>query len=132
QHDGESQLDFESICQQLRLGNDEKKRKRAQRYIDKSVEEKLIEGANGKYSLSERYVSTWTRIKKLVNKVGEQIFQGNKEPFMIQRESGEGKKKDWITTLDLAFLTLFSLYMLIEECWKNNILLIGITKDTIA
>jgi hypothetical protein len=133
QHEGESQLDFESICQQLKLGKDEKKRKRAQRYIDKSVEEKLIEGgANGKYSLSERYVSTWSRIKKLVNKVGEQIFQGNKEPFMIQSESGDGKKKDWITTLDLAFLTLFSFYMLIEECWKNNILLIGITKDTVA
>ena len=42
QHEGES-LDFESICQQLKLGSDEKKRKRAQRYIDKSVEEKLIE-----------------------------------------------------------------------------------------
>jgi hypothetical protein len=53
EHEGESQLDFESICQHLKLGIDEKKRKRAQRYIDKSVEEKLIEkGANGKYSLS--------------------------------------------------------------------------------
>ena len=95
---GESQLDFGSICQHLKLAIDEKKRKRAQRYIEKSVEEKLIEEANGKYSLSEHYISTWTRVKKLVNKVGEQIFQGNKEPFMIQRESREGKKKDWITT----------------------------------
>ena len=44
----------------------------------------------------------------------------------------EKEKKEWITTTDLAFLTLFALYLLIEECWKNNILLIGITKDTIA
>lgn len=48
----------------------------------------------------------------------------------------ENKKKsndkEWITTLDLAFLTLFTLYMLIEECWKKNILLIGITKDSAA
>ena len=42
------------------------------------------------------------------------------------------QKKEWITTTDLAFLTLFSLYMLIEECWKNNILLLGISKDTTA
>jgi hypothetical protein len=27
---------------------------------------------------------------------------------------------------------LFSLYMLIEECWKNNVLVIGLTKDTAA
>jgi hypothetical protein len=57
------------------------------------------------------------------------MFQSDEEPFKIQKNN---KKKDMITTLDLAFLTLFSLYMLIEECWKYNILLIGITKDTIA
>ncbi|MGE5633999.1 MAG: hypothetical protein ACM3VV_02090, partial [Deltaproteobacteria bacterium] len=41
-------------------------------------------------------------------------------------------KKEWLTTLDLSFLTLFTFYLLIEECLKNNILLIGITKDTAA
>jgi hypothetical protein len=49
-----------------------------------------------------------------------------------EKASNNKKKEEWITTLDLAFLTLFSLYMLIEECWKNNILVIGLTKDTAA
>jgi hypothetical protein len=35
-------------------------------------------------------------------------------------------------TLDIAFLTLFALQMLMEECWKKNILLVGVTKDTAA
>ena len=41
-------------------------------------------------------------------------------------------KEHWLTTLDIAFLTLFTLHMLVEECWKRHILLIGITKDTAA
>ncbi|MBC7131158.1 hypothetical protein H5T51_08125, partial [Candidatus Bathyarchaeota archaeon] len=41
-------------------------------------------------------------------------------------------EEHWLTTLDLAFLTLFTLHMLMEECWNRRILLIGITKDTAA
>jgi hypothetical protein len=41
-------------------------------------------------------------------------------------------KEHWLTTLDIAFLTLFTLHMLMEECWKRRILLVGITKDTAA
>jgi hypothetical protein len=41
-------------------------------------------------------------------------------------------KEHWLTTLDIAFLTLFSLQMLMEECWKKRILLVGVTKDTAA
>jgi len=32
----------------------------------------------------------------------------------------------------MAFLTLFCLNMIIEECWKRPVLLIGLTKDTAA
>lgn len=35
-------------------------------------------------------------------------------------------------TLDIAFLSLFCLYLLIETCWRHRILLLGITKDTTA
>jgi hypothetical protein len=52
-----------------------------------------------------------------------------KDPSILDTESG---KRTLLTTLDLSFLTLFTLYMLIEECWKNKIILIGITKDTAA
>jgi hypothetical protein len=38
----------------------------------------------------------------------------------------------WLTTQDLAFLTLFAFNLLIENCWKRSILLIGLTKDTAA
>jgi hypothetical protein len=38
----------------------------------------------------------------------------------------------WLTTQDMAFLTLFTLNILVEECWRRSILLVGITKDTAA
>ena len=41
-------------------------------------------------------------------------------------------KEHWLTTLDIAFLTLFTLHMLMEECWKKHVLLVGVTKDTAA
>lgn len=37
-----------------------------------------------------------------------------------------------MTILDLAFLSLFTLNLLVEESVRNNILLVGITKDTAA
>ena len=44
----------------------------------------------------------------------------------------DGDQTRWMTTLDLAFLSLFTLNLLIEESVRNNILLVGITKDTAA
>ena len=38
----------------------------------------------------------------------------------------------WLTTQDMAFLTLFTLNMLIVECLAKNILLLGLAKDTAA
>jgi len=60
-------------------------------------------------------------LSKISQLVGEQIFCGaDGNPFLIKKELNNKKKEEWITTLDLAFLTLFSLYMLIEECWKKG------------
>jgi hypothetical protein len=47
-------------------------------------------------------------------------------PMRIQKDG----EYYWLTTLDIAFLALFCLNMLVEECWNRRILLIGLTKDT--
>jgi hypothetical protein len=112
--------------------NDEKRIKSVERYLEAWIDEDIIIKENSHYKINEKYRSTWSRIKKLVETIGNQIFQNENDPFTIVKNIHGKEKKDWITTTDLAFLTLFTLYLLIEECWKNNILLIGITKDTIA
>ena len=124
------EIDTTQIMLLLKINNDQKIRKRIERYIQRSIEEGIIEEVEGKkYKIVERYKFSWSRIKKLVNIIGDKFFGENKEHFILDTESGQRK---WLTTLDLSFLTLFALYMLIEECWKNKIILIGITKDTAA
>ncbi len=128
-----SLLNFESLCGYLEVSsNDKKKIERVNKYLDTWIKENVIENTNNQYSISEKYKSNQARIKKLVNSIGNQIFDSESDPFTITKEINGERKKQWITTTDLAFLTLFTFYLLIEECWKNDVLLIGITKDTIA
>jgi hypothetical protein len=125
------EISLDQIIESLKINDNKSTRNRIKTYIQTSIKEGIIieNEKDKKYTIVEKYRSTWTRIKKLVQELGDKIFTDEKEPFILTKEKG---KKEWLTTLDLSFLTLFSFYMLIEECWKNNILLIGITKDTTA
>ena len=123
----DSWLSFDEICKELGV-EDEKRRSRVSRYVKKSVKENYLKERSGKYRINFKYKSSWKRLKKLVNIIGKQIFEEvlERNPLQIKKEDGYA----WLTTQDIAFLTLFCLYMLIEECWNRKILLIGITKDT--
>ena len=89
----------------------------------------LKEEKNESYVLNPKYATTWERIRKLVTSLGDQFFFTGSDKAMKIVKGGE---EHWLTTLDIAFLTLFTLHMLMEECWKKHILLIGMTKDTAA
>ena len=83
--------DIHSLCKSLKIQyEDEKQLKRIKKYLQRSVEEKLVKEANGKYKGSARYKSTWSRIKKMVTIVGDQIFYGDKNPFVIV-QGGQNK-----------------------------------------
>lgn len=124
-------LNLESICDLLKV-EEKKKIKRVEKLLEKWIEEQVLSKYDGHYVVNNKYKSTWHRIKKLVVLLGNQIFQSEKDPFIIVKEIDGMEKKEWLTTTDLTFLTLFTLLMLIEECWRNHILLVGITKDTVA
>jgi hypothetical protein len=123
----ESGLTFDEICRELDI-TDEKRKERVSRFVKKSVKEGFVEEKDGRFSISPRYKNTWVRLKKLVSILGEQLLERPdvENPLKITKKGGE----HWLTTLDLAFMTLLCLYMLIEECWKRRVLLIGVTKDT--
>ena len=100
------------------------------RFLKKAVEVgKYFQESDGKYSILPQFSESSTRIRKLVEFFGDRLFSstgGN--PMQVT----DGLQARWLTTLDLAFLSLFSLNLLIETCRQNNILLLGITKDTTA
>jgi hypothetical protein len=126
-------LTEEQILAELGIA-DEKRAKRVRRYVNRAVEAGILNRKDGRYALNPKYVATSERIRKLVKTLGDRFFFA--KTFETRTTSAMKLQKDgkehWLTTVDIAFLTLFTLHMLMEECWKRRILLIGITKDTAA
>jgi hypothetical protein len=113
---------------------DEKRARRAKKYLNRSVDENILAKNNEAYSLNSKYATTSERIRKLVENIGNRFFfakTSEPDTASVMKILKEGKEY-WLTTVDVAFLTLFTLHMLMEECWKKRILLVGITKDTAA
>jgi hypothetical protein len=113
---------------------DDKRAKRVTRHLNQLVKRGILDEENEAYVLKPKYATTWERVKKLVTSLGDRLFFGNaseSETANLMKILKDGKEH-WLTTIDIAFLILFTLHMLMEECWKRHILLVGVTKDTAA
>lgn len=113
---------------------DEKRAQRVEQALKRLKQRRILTETDGTFSLDAKYVSSWERMKRITFDVGEKLFfekSGGTETSSSMKIVKDGKEH-WLTTLDIAFLTLFALQMLMEECWKKNILLVGVTKDTAA
>jgi len=125
----EGPMTIDEICSKLGIV-EEGRRKRATKYLERSVKEKYLLTNKGKYSANPRYQDTWDRLRKMTKQVCRNLYENGTvtNPLRIDKNGQEY----WLTNLDLGFVTLLCVYMLIEECWKRKILLLGITKDTAA
>ena len=102
--------------------------KRLTLFVKKSVQEGYLQEANGRYTFNPRYKDTWKRIREIVDLFGTRFFTSSiGTPLQIKNDETR-----WVTTLDLAFLCLFTLNLLIEESLRKRILLVGVAKDTTA
>ena len=113
---------------------DEKRTQRIELALIRLKQKRILTEANGIFCLDSKYLSSWERMKRITIDVGEKLFF---EKSTGTRKASSMKifkdgKEHWLTTLDIEFLTLFALQMLMEECWKKHILLVGVTKDTAA
>ncbi|TFG99890.1 hypothetical protein E4H12_01145 [Candidatus Thorarchaeota archaeon] len=81
------------------------------------------------FVLKPQYRDLKIRMQKLVDDVCGRLFSTDPEVSYEDRFKIKGR---WITTSDLAFLSLMSLYLTVEKCWENRILLVGVAKDTSA
>lgn len=113
---------------------EEKRAKRVRRYLKRLASEHLLMEKDGTYALNPKYAETKERVRNLITALGDQFFfskMSEKETSAVMKILKNGKEQ-WLTTVDIAFLTLFTLHLLIEECWEKRVLLVGITKDTAA
>ena len=124
-----SALTVEGIAARLNLSELDRVEK-LRRYLSKAAHEgKYFIESDGKYSLLPDLATAWQRTREIVDYFGKRFFSSNAgNPLQIT----DGEQSRWLTTLDLAFLCLFTMNMLIEVCRLNKTLLIGVTKDTTA
>jgi hypothetical protein len=124
--ESEGPLNIEEICKELGI-EDVDRKDRVERFLDSSVKEGYLRKRGDKFSVAPVYERSWDRVKSATVSLCRRVFEeGDVEnPLHL----GEDR---WLTVLDISFLTLFIYLMLIEECWRKNILLVGITKDTTA
>lgn len=114
--------------------SEEKRKRRMESALATLLRNQTITIEVGGYSLDSKYVGSWERLKNLTIEIGERLFTAKED----QTSAGgsmkilKDGKESWLTTIDVSFLTLFTLNMLIDECWRKKILLVGITKDTSA
>ena len=116
-------INLGGILEELKIQD---RKERVQRILENLELRGFVEEHNGFYELSDELKDSWNLLKQLVLEIGKRIFEENN--LRIEKDG----KEYWLTTLDLSFLTIFCFYTLVEECWKRNILLIGLTKDTSA
>jgi hypothetical protein len=121
------------ICEALGIMDDKRKR-RVEKTLSRLITKHILTDTEGIYALNKQYVDSWERTKRLTIEVGDKLFSTKNPPTETSNSMKIIKdgKEHWLTTLDIAFLTLFALQMLMEECWRKRILLVGITKDTSA
>ncbi len=81
------------------------------------------------FVLKPQYRGLKKRMQTLIEDVCGRLFSTDPEVGYEDRFKINGR---WLTTSDLAFLSLVSLYMTVEKCWKDRILLVGVAKDTSA
>lgn len=122
-------LSISEIARELNLETTDRMEKLT-RFLNKAVEQgKYFQESDGKYSLFPALLTSWPRVGKVVEFFGDRFFSSTSgNPLQV----GDGPEPRWLTTLDLAFLCLFTLNLLVETCREKKILLIGITKDTTA
>jgi len=99
-------------------------------------EEKLVfyDEDTKELTFNEKYSESWEYSKGLFRHICEKLFK-EKDPTSLtyQKRDSEGNlKTTWMSPNDLKFLIAIGTRALIELCWKYNIMLIGIVKDSMS
>ncbi len=87
------------------------------------------EGKETEIILSDTYKQSFARILAAKETIVSKLFDLEDKDTNPLRIDVKGEKR-WLTTVDLALLSLFSFNSLVHEAQTRPFLLIGITKDT--
>lgn len=84
----------------------------------------MVEVRNNHVRVNSSLKNYWVKVEDACRSVIEWILKGSGHPLMFNGR--------WITSLDINTLNLILLYKILDLALRNNILVIGIAKDTNA
>ncbi len=127
--------DGEMTVQQLieKLGANEQRRQKLFEELRKDFRdafERIPQGESEPFDLKDSTKVYWDRLIEALEFVASKIFNPEKNTHPLQVEI-QGREQ-WITTDDLSYFTLITIYALLKEAWERNVLLLGLVKDTAA
>jgi len=67
----------------------------------------------------------WGRIVAVAEAVRKRVFESDEHPLQLDEDR-------WLTVLDINAVNVFLLYELLHRAHKDGVLVIGVTKDTVA
>lgn len=76
-----------ALCEKFRFSGD-RREKRVERLLKRSVEEGFLDETAGAYALRDRYHKTWPRIRNLVETLGHRMFEEKPEhnPLRVMKK----------------------------------------------
>ncbi len=115
------------LANQLKL-NDEKLNKLIKKLneMNEHYNHQLLEKSDLTTIAIKPEVKTyWKRVKAAAEAVRTRVFEGTEHPLQLDEER-------WLTVPDINAVNLFLIYELLHQTHSKNVLLIGVTKDTVA
>jgi len=86
--------------------------------------------------LNPRYKQSWNKTKSLIGLICKNLLEEKKNSensgliYSYFSDDSSEELHAWYNPDDIIFLTAVIFRMLIEECWRKKILLVGIAKDS--
>lgn len=87
---------------------------------------------SGNLYFNDEYDGSWEYSVGLFERICRRLFKDKRPDALIYKKKNlEGEIEErWMSPNDLKFLISIGIRVLIEECWKHDVLLVGIVKDS--
>lgn len=80
---------------------------------------------------NQDYDGSWEYCVGLFESICRRLFkEKNPNALIYNKKTADGFEETWISPNDIRFLISIGIRALIEECWKRDVLLVGIVKDS--
>jgi len=128
-----------SLCLELGIGREELLNR--VHYLTNnnfSADDPMLQSAPLAYAqgdelrFNEEYEGSWEYCVGLFEHICKELFKDKKPDALIYKKKTPERETEerWTSPDDLRFLISIGIRALVEECWKHDILLIGIVKDS--